>query len=181
MLDELSMQATVDIINEVLDPIGIVIGLIISVPIFWTWYDLVLGRRRRFNKWRKHASSYTGELKAILIIDLLSGKDMSNQVERYITSQQETLGNIPKERRVHLNWQDEMTPENAPDIARRMQEEIASLQGIDELHVFYGGPTTAAAMLGAELANIGCKVMLYQNDRNQQKYVNFGPLRYPHL
>ncbi|MCG6940638.1 MAG: hypothetical protein LJE69_05245 [Thiohalocapsa sp.] len=34
-------------INAYLDPIGIVLGLVITFPVIWTWWEVSLGRRRR--------------------------------------------------------------------------------------------------------------------------------------
>ena len=32
------MQAVLEFIHTVLDPLSIVIGLVLAVPVFWTWY-----------------------------------------------------------------------------------------------------------------------------------------------
>lgn len=100
-------------IDNVLDPVSIVIGILVAIPVLWTWWDVVVGRRRLHKIWLKKACATTGKLPAVLVVDLLAG------------------------------------------------------------------PGCASAMVGAELANISCKVMLFQNDMSSNTYVNFGPLRHP--
>ena len=64
------MDALRAFIADWLDPLGIVLGLIALVPIFWTWWDVVFGRRRRQRRWFAEISRRPGERPAILIVDL---------------------------------------------------------------------------------------------------------------
>lgn len=163
-----------------LDPISIWIGLIVSVPIFWTWYDIVWGGRKRHQTWFEQARSTPGKLPAALIVDLLAGRDIVAQVRHFMAGQ-EGLRDIPDERIVRVTRDCDLTPQDMPQLARDIQDAIAKVSrlGADELNVFFAGPTSASAILGAELANVAGKVLLFQNDRTSNTYVNFGPLRHP--
>jgi hypothetical protein len=42
-MSNVSMTTVLDFIRDVLDPIGVVIGLIAAVPIFWALWQVVFG------------------------------------------------------------------------------------------------------------------------------------------
>lgn len=166
-------------IDQVLDPIGVIIGLLLAIPILWTWYDLIFGRKKKHNKWLAAAKTTTGVLPAILVVDLTKN-GMRAAVEHF-RSNHENLKSIPNDRIVIIEHHEDVAPSYCSEVARKIQEAVSTIskQGADELHLFIGGPIFAAAMLGAELSNINCKVLVYQNDRSSNGYVNFGPLRHP--
>lgn len=173
MLDFLS-----NITNTYLNPIGIWIGIITAIPIFWTWYDIVWGRQHRREKIFRQLSRLIGTMPVILIVDLLPGKDVRATVEHFCT-QDAGLRAIPKERLFTVRRDTWLRPEDAPLLVKEVRDAAAEILhcGADVVHCFYAGPVFAAATIGAEFANASCRVILYQNE--QGKYVNFGPLRHP--
>ena len=98
-----------------LDPIGVVVGILIAVPVFWTWWDVVFGARRRRRRWFREARSAPGETPAILIVDLLSGRDVRASVERF-RGQQEALREVPADRVVLVARVERLGPDDMPDL-----------------------------------------------------------------
>jgi hypothetical protein len=161
-----------------LNPIGVVIGIVVAVPIFWTWWDLTMGRRFRHRRWRRAASREPGLRPAILIVDLLPNKDVRTAVEHFRAGS-DALRAIPEQQVFVVGRNAWLEPDDAPGLVRDIQAAAAEILrcGADVLHYFHAGPVFAAAVVGAEFANAGCRVLLYQNE--QGTYVNFGPLRHP--
>lgn len=158
-----------------LDPLGIVLGLISLVPIFWTWWDVVFGRRRRERRWFAEITRRPGERPAILIVDLLPGKDVHAAVENF-RRRDDALAAIPEERMVSIVRERSLTPADLPELHRELRAAAAQLlkAGTDCIHYFHAGPAIAAALVGAEFAN-GARVLLYQHEGGS--YRCFGPLR----
>jgi hypothetical protein len=162
-------------IADWLDPIGVVLGLAALVPVLWTWWEVVIGRRRRERRWFADIRRQPGERPAILIVDLLSGKDVRAAVEHF-RRQQPALAAIPEDRVITLRRDCNLTPDDMAKLHGDLRAVAAQLlkSGADCIHYFHAGPAIAAALVGAEFAN-GARVLLYQHDRGG--YVNFGPLR----
>ncbi len=158
-----------------LDPLGIVLGLISLVPIFWTWWDVVFGRRRRERRWFAEITRRPGERPAILIVDLLKDKGIRPAIENFRRTQTE-LAEIPDDRIVIIERQQRLEPDGIPDLHRELRAAAAQLlkTGADCIHYFHAGPAIAAALVGAEFAN-GARVLLYQHEGGG--YRCFGPLR----
>ena len=169
------MDAVRAFIAAWLDPVGIVLGLVALVPIFWTWWDIVFGRRRRERRWFTEIARAPGERPAILIVDLLPGKDVRVAVENF-RRQDPVLAAIPDGRIVAIEHDTALTPTAVPDLHRELRAAAAQLlkAGADCIHYFHAGPAFAAALVGAEFAN-GARVLLYQHEAGS--YRNFGPLR----
>lgn len=172
------MDAAREFILQWLDPIGIVLSLVLSIPILWTWWNVTFGESRRRKIWYRQARQQKGLRPAILIIDLLTDKDVRAQVEHF-RAQDETLKTIPDDRIFALSRDKWFTPEEVHDFQKDLRNTSAQIMraGVDMLYLFYAGPTISATMVGAEFANAGCKVLVYHNERGS--YVNFGPLRSP--
>lgn len=165
------------IITNVLDPIGIVLGILVSIPIVWTWWEVSFGARRRRRIAIEQMKQRPGARPGILIVDLMPGKDVTSTIERYIQTQP-VLQGIPSDRRFSITRAKALTPEKMPavvDDVRACASEIVAA-GVDVIHLFYAGPVIPPAIIGAELANLG-RVILYQHQ--QGDYVNWGPLRHP--
>jgi hypothetical protein len=157
------------------DPIGVVVGILIAVPVFWTWYEVTLGQRRQRRRLYRELRGNPGVRPGILILDLLPGKDVCPAVERFRQTD-EALKLIPTERHFVLSRDQGLTPEAMPEIHTDLRAVAARIvgEGVDVLHYFHAGPAIAAALVGAELAN-SCRVILYHHDHGQ--YLNFGPLK----
>lgn len=170
------LESLRSLITNWLDPIGTVMGLALAVPVIWTWYDVVFGRRRRHRLWFTETRRQPGQRPAVLIIDLLSGKDVLAQVETHIATTPE-LAAIPKDRRFHLHRTARLKPEDMPGLADEIRQRAAEIAraGCETVHCFYAGPNAASALIGAEFAN-GARVLLYQY--NQGRYENWGPIRH---
>ncbi len=171
-------DALKSVTDTILNPISVWLSLIVSVPIFWTWWDLVIGRRYRHRRWRREVSCHAGVRPAILIVDLLPKKDVRAAVEHFRAGSEELKG-IPEEHVFVVSRSNWLEPDDAPGLVQDIQAAAAEILrcGADVLHYFHAGPVFAAAVVGAEFANAGCRVLLYQNE--QGHYVNFGPLRHP--
>jgi hypothetical protein len=169
------MDAVRAFIAEWLDPIGVVLGLLALVPIVWTWWDVVFGRRRRERRWFNAIRRQPGERPAILIVDLLAGKDVRPSIENF-RRQQPALAAIPDERIFVVRRDRAITAQDMPDLHRELRRAAAQLSkaGADCIHYFHAGPAVVAALVGAEFAN-GARVLLYQY--GDGCYTNFGPIR----
>lgn len=68
-------------------------------------------------------------------------------------------------------------PEDMPDLVNDIRERIGEIMksGVDIIYLFYAGPVTPMAIVGAELANC-CRVILIHHF--QGVYTNFGPLKH---
>jgi len=161
-------------VSEYLDGTGILVGLITAIPIFWTWYSLTWGQKRKEKRWTYNAiHNIHGKIHAVLIVDLLPNKDIKTPVLRYL-KQHQTLNTIDEGWIFCINHQTTVTPDTLTSLAKELQEIHKSLQrlGADSLHLFFAGPAIAATLVGAEFGN-SIPVYLYHHD---QGYENFGLL-----
>jgi hypothetical protein len=158
------------------DPVGTWLGIFLAIPILATWYQVTLGKKRRHRRWAEQIRKKRGSRPAILIVDLLDGKSLLSTVERFRAGDEglkaipsECIFLISRDRRIGAN---DMGP-----LSQEMREKAAEIlkNGTDVLHVFFGGPCIAAALIGAEFAN-ACRVILYH--QQQGDYFNWGPLRH---
>ncbi|NBC33491.1 MAG: hypothetical protein GVY13_12515 [Alphaproteobacteria bacterium] len=160
----------------VLDPIGIWIGVILAVPIIWTWYTLTFGRRARHRRWFDAMRKAKGNRPAILIVDLFDKGDATVAVERF-RQNDDVLRNIPEENIFVVQRSKHLTASDIPDIVaelRAIAEEIFK-NGTETLHYFHAGPGVTAAFVGVQFAN-ACRVIIYQH--SQGEYLNWGPLKH---
>ena len=171
-------EALSKLVMTYLDPISVVVGLIAAIPIFWTWYQVVFGERRRIRRTYKELREDPGNRPGIIIFDFLKGRNAELQVERFRQNSEE-LKNVPDERRLVFSHEKHVTPEDIPELQREIRDAARTimLQGVDRIHIFYGGPGVLAAMIGAEFSNM--PVTIYQFETASGTYVNFGPLRLP--
>ncbi len=171
------MEKLLNLIRDVLDPIGVVVGLIVTIPIFWTWWEITLGRKRRRKIWFDQVRRSTGSRPAILVIDLLPGKNIRTSVELF-RKNHEFLKLVPDDRIFVVSRAKQLAPDDMPGLACDLRDVAANIieAAVDTVHLFYAGPVVPPAMIGAELANT-CRVMLYQHSQTDG-YVNWGPLRH---
>lgn len=159
-----------------LDPIGVVIGLTVTLPVFWTWYEIVLGERRRRRRWFHELREEPGERPAILIVDLLPGRDIQASVEKFRAADPR-LASVPADRIFRLQRHKPLKPGDLPALHDQLRQTAARLlaTGADRLHYFHAGPAICAALVGAEFSN-ALPVFLYQH-RPEGGYHNYGPLK----
>lgn len=169
------LQQVSDWIMTYLDPVGVVFGLLIAVPVLWTWWEVAFGQARQRRRIYRELRRNRGGRPAILILDLLPGKDVRPAVERFRQTD-EALRQIPDERVFCVSRDKVLTPADMVGIQGDLRSVAGRVvgHGADVLHYFHAGPACAAALVGAELAN-GCRVILYQH--NHGSYENFGPLK----
>lgn len=162
-------------IMQWLDPIGIVVGLIIAVPVFWTWYQVIWGERRQNRKVFASIRRNPGNQPTIIILDLLTGRDICTQVENFRRTDK-NLRDIPEERIIKVSRDKPLQPEDMPDLHRDLRDAARKVQafGTDRVHLFFAAPMPAAAVMGAAFASL--PVTLYHFDKERGRYVNFGPL-----
>jgi len=170
------MQWLRDFIVDVLEPVDIVIGIILAVPIFWTWWAVTFGRRWQYRRWFKEIARKPGSRPAILIVDLLEQKEIAASVHRYRQSSDQ-LKDIPDDRIFTVSREKRLRPDDIVDLVREIRNVAANVirAGIDTVHLFYAGPVIPPAIIGAEFANT-CRVILYQH--TQEGYESWGPLRH---
>ena len=158
-----------------LDPLSIVVGLVVSVPIFWTWYEVIWGRRRKQSRWFNEVRKSPGRRPGILIVDLLDRRDIKTAIENY-RQQQSFMKTIPDDRIFCVSRSKRLQPADIPTLIEDINKVSAQVisGGIDTLHYFHAGPAIAAAISGARFAN-SCRVILYQYSAGE--YQSFGPLQ----
>ncbi len=160
-----------------LSQISTVVGLLISIPVFWTWWQVVFGEQRRRRRQLMEVRQNPGDRPGVLIVDLQPHHGVRTSVEAHLASD-ENLKAIPKDRIVMVQRDGSFRPDDTLAFAEELRSAVHKLAdaGVDVIHVFHAGPYVSAMMVGAVLAN-GKRVMLYQHDRGH--YHNFGPLQPP--
>lgn len=171
------MQAFISFINNVLGPIGIVIGIVTFFPVIYLWWDATCGRKRRRDIWFKQAQGCPGKKPAILIVDLHEKYNIRTSVEDY-RQRVDGLKAIPGDRLFEISRTKWLTPSDMPALVDEIQDKAAEIvrAGTDTVHLFYAGPVMPPAIIGAIFANT-CSVKLYQHT-HQGQYVDWGPLRH---
>lgn len=160
------------------DRAGIVIGLVIAVPVFWTWWQVVFGEPRKRRRWLQEVSRRPGKRPGALIVDCLPQRDIATCVRHYLAdSQLDAL--IPEDRRVTIQRNHNLGADDLEPFAHDILDGVATLlrAGVDVIHVFFAGPGVAALIVGAHLRN-GPRCNIYHYE--QGKYQPFGllePLR----
>lgn len=154
--------------------IAALVGIIIAIPVFWTWWQVVFGERSRHRRWLVQVSREPGARPSALVIDLLPGRDISTCVQAYLAEAGIDL-KIPEQRRATVTRERALNPNEMDALARDGLEAHARLlkTGTDVIHVFFAGPAVAAMMLGAHLRN-GPRCLIYHYD--QGRYRPYGPL-----
>lgn len=168
-------QVITNFIMIYLDPIGIVVGLVLAIPVFWTWWQVVFGEQRRQRKLFQELRKAKGTCPGILILDLLPGRNVRMQVEQY-RQQDNVLKAIPDDRLEQISRSKKLTPETMLELHTEIRQKLDALmqQGVNRIHLFLAGPVVGAAIVGAAMGNMPVTVYQYQ----QGDYINFGPLKF---
>lgn len=130
-------------------------------------------------RWFRGMRNITGRAPALLIVDLLPGKNIGVGVESF-AKDNITLSSIDKDRYFYLRWNEgeSITPDSMTLLAtklRQLHDQIIEAK-VDVLYFFYGGPAIVSTMVGAEFANSSFQVILYHH--MQGEYINLGPMRH---
>lgn len=168
--------------NEYVNPASVIVSLIVSVPIFWTWYEVTMGRKRRHKRWFREAQERKGSQPVLLIVDLISHRPIRTQVEHF----RKTVDGLSEIPDGHVFVIDSGTigapgrdirSDDMTTFADKLQQKIGEIYriGPDVIHYFHQGPVASAAVAGAQLANI-CEVKIYH--WNQKTYESWGLLRH---
>jgi len=177
-IQNLFFQAT-----NMLDTVGVWFGALTMLLVFWTWYEVVFGGKRKLRKLHQLAIKKPGELPVILIVNYLPDKkEMKSDVFRYINTDK-SLNNIASEHIFEVSpKRSTVLVEDMPAVVSEIREiaQQISHTGTDCIHLFYGGPHVIASIIGKEFAN-SHRVMLYQQDRETKQYTNFGSLSHHNI
>lgn len=170
----------IDFINGVLDPIGIVLGLIIAIPVLWTWYEIIWGEeRKKKRRYKDLLHQHKALHPSILVVTNKDG--VVGQINTF-RSESEELKNIPPDRVLVLEIsKNVLTGDDMPTIVKSIRQKADKVReaGTDVLHCFLACPVTVAALVGAEFKN-DCRVILYQYSTGSTGYENWGFLQYPY-
>jgi hypothetical protein len=160
-----------------LSQISTVVGLLISIPVFWTWWQVVFGEQRRRRRQLMEVRQNPGNRPGVLIVDLLEHHGVRAGVEAHLASD-ENLKSVPKDRIVMVKRDRSLRPDDTLAFVEDLRNAVHKLAdaGVDVIHVFCAGPVVSAMMVGAVLAN-GKRVTTYQY--HDGHYYNFGPLQPP--
>lgn len=164
---------------QLIDPY---IGLLAFVPILLTFIEVRFGRRWRHNKWFAEIVRKPGGRPAILIVDMLMGRDIRPQVEIYRRTS-EALKDIPNDRIFVIDAASvgltsaEISAHDMTAFSRKISDTIAEMYraGPDVVHYFHSGPLPTVALVAASLAN-SFRVQMYHW---RQGYECWGPIRHP--
>lgn len=169
------MAATGQWINDYLGPLSVVIGILTIIPVLITAWHVTLGEKRKRMKWFTDVSSDPGQKPSILIIDLFEKSEIKPSVMQY--TKRKSI-QVEQNRIFEVNKGAWLKPEDMPALAKEIHDAVADVirSGTDVVHVFYAGPVMPSMFVGLQLAT--CRAILYQWDKTQSTFVNWGPLHY---
>lgn len=152
---------------DAIDKLGIIIGIIASIPIFWSW-TILLGYRRRQRQIIKSLEKKSGDRPIAISIDLMPGES-KNQVMLSL----KTLG---MDMEILKLTQERLNKDSLQDFVdglHRLKAD-AMAKGTDRIHLFYRGPIVGALIVGEVFSNIA--VTIYHFDKSTGTYESWGPL-----
>lgn len=144
-----------------------IVGLILAVPVFWSWYILI-GSRRRQKQLIKSLETMSGDRPVAVSIDLMPGES-ENQAIMYLKKHNLDM-ELLKITREMLNKDD---LQNFVEELHKIKAE-AMAKGADRIHLFYRGPVVGAMIVGEVFSNTA--VTIYHFDKNTGLYESWGPL-----
>lgn len=147
-----------------------------------TFWEVWFGRRWRHELWFRQARQLVGDRPAILVVDLLPGREIITQVEGH-RQQVPGLDAVQADRIFVISAESlgitgaELSPDMMTAFETKLQRTIQDMwrSGAGVIHYFHSGPFPTIAMVGAALAN-GPMVQTYH--WRQGKYESWGPLRH---
>ena len=157
-------------ISTYLDPIGIVVGLGLAIPVFWSW-AILLGNRRRQREALENIINTTGDRPSALVISIGPG-DVTNQVQAYLNDQDMQM-------KVESLQIPVLTKDKILDFVQELRKKRAELmkKGVGKVHLFYFGPVAGALLVGDVFSNGAVSIYYYHRDKGY--YECWGPLTHP--
>lgn len=155
------------------DKIGIILGYIAFLPLGYSaWILLTMERRRKNNL--KRIRKEPGNRPVVLIVDLVKTLDIQADVENFIRATDE-LKDIKSEDIHRVQRTKDLSPDDVDSILEDIRKERYEIvcKGTDKIHLFFGGPSSIALMIGAEFSN-GCSVICYQRNNDTKRYEVWG-------
>jgi hypothetical protein len=170
-------------VHGVITNIDPYLGILAFVPILLTFSEVWFGRRRRHQKWLQEIIKNPGGRPAILVVDILPGREIAASVEVF-RQQSDALKAIPQERIFKIDAvsiavaSTELAPTDMMQFSHRTRVVASEIYkaGVDVIHYFHSGPLPTVAIVGAALAN-GPRVMMYH--WRQGSYESWGPIKHP--
>ena len=104
-----------NLLNNWIEPISAIIGIITFVPILMTLYEVKFGRKYKYAGWFNQVKNSTGSRPAIFIIDLKPNADIRTQVQKAIEAD-EKLKSIPNDRIFQVCRSEMLSPKDMPDL-----------------------------------------------------------------
>lgn len=152
---------------EAVDRFGIIIGLLVAVPVFWSW-GILLTQKRRQRQLLKRLEKISGDRPLAVSIDLMPGES-GNQALLYLKKQGLDMEFL----KVTREQLDKEGLQNFIEELHKVRAE-AMMKGADRLHLFYRGPVVGAMLVGEVFSNTAATI--YHFDKNLGTYENWGPL-----
>lgn len=153
-----------------LDPIGVVVGLLLAVPVIWSW-GILLGNRRRQREIIKNIQNTTGDRPMALVVSVGTG-EVTSQVAAY-------LHDNKLEMEIKSLCFSALTKDKVSDFVTTLRKVRAELmeKGVGKVHLFYFGPVIGALLVGDVFSNGA--VSIYYFHRDKAAYECWGPLTHP--
>jgi len=163
-------------IENLLNPISIVLSIILAIPVFWTWYEIIFAARRRQKRMLAEINKNPVGISSIFIVDLNPHLNIYNQVIRW--REEDSAIKIPNDRIYPIVRQKDLALSDSIDLISEIRKNMAKMAeaGVDTIYLFYSGPVAFAAIVGAELAN-KFRVFSMQYHNGKGKYENWGKLK----
>lgn len=156
---------------DTLDKIGIVVGLLLSVPVFWSW-TILLGQKRRQKRILRSLERNPGDNPVAVLIDI-GPEEIQNQVIAFLkksgTNMELLKVSIKK-------LEKEKLQDFVDDLHKIMAQ--AMEKGADRFHLFYKGPVAGALLVGEVFGNT--VTTIYHLDKSIG-YESWGPLHRTYL
>jgi hypothetical protein len=151
---------------DTVDKIGIVVGLLLALPVFWSWV-ILLGQKKRQKRILQSLSQSSGEMPVAVVVDI-GPEEIKNQVVAFLkkSAMDMELLAVSAKRLDKENLQDFVA-----DLHRVKAQ--AMEKGADRFHLFYRGPVPGALIAGGVFSNT--VTTIYHLDKGVG-YESWGPL-----
>jgi hypothetical protein len=165
--------------ERVLRPLTVYLAMPTAVFGIMTWWAVTFGRKWRHRRWhRRSLAAASRRLAAVLILDFTKSS-IDTQVLTFLKTVP-MLTEFPRERVFKISRIKDILPTDIPDLVAALRTTVDDMMhaGINDVHLFYGGPVGFATVVGAELKNF-FNVTVYQRSNLTGSYESWGPLRHP--